>query len=625
VIVITESSAYLAKTGAFGELQTGVESSVLKKNPHKEKDGFLRFSFCYHTKNRHVAALVLVVFLVLSGQALVNAQTKAVHKPDLGPNVLIFDPAMPHDAMQQEIDKIYGIERRNEFGPERYALLFLPGEYHLDVPVGFYTEVIGLGASPDAVHITGNVHADASHENNNATTTFWRAAEGFSVTPDGGTMQWAVSQAIPFRRMHVRGDIVLHQHHGWASGGWMSDSLVDGNVDSGSQQQWISRDSEWKSWTGSNWNMVFVGVNNPPTGEWPQPPYTKIEKVPVVREKPFLEVDSKGAWFVRVPELRQDSSGISWHNGSTPGRLIPLDQFYVARAGKDSAASINAELEKGKHLLLTPGIYDLEEPIRVTHPDTVVLGLGFATVRPTHGTAAMTIADVDGIDIAGILFDAGKEISPLLMEVGQRNTARHDKNPIVLHDVFFRVGGAGVGRTKENLRINSNDVIVDHTWIWRADHGDGVGWTDNVSNNGLVVNGNDVTIYGLFVEHHQQFQVLWNGDRGRTYFYQSEIPYDPPDQASYSSAPGTNGWASYKVADSVTTHEAWGLGIYSVFIQPNVILTRAIEVPKKARIKFQHMITVALGEHGEISNVIDDKGGATAIKPRVTPKVTEFP
>ena len=585
----------------------------------------MRFSLWYHSKNRDVAALLLVVVLVVASPTFVSAQTKALHKPDLGPYVLIFDPAMPHDAMQQQIDKVYGIERRNEFGPERYALLFLPGEYHLDVPVGFYTEVIGLGASPDAVHITGNVHADASHENNNATTTFWRAAEGFSVTPDGGTMQWAVSQAIPFRRMHVRGDIVLHQHHGWASGGWMSDSLVDGNVDSGSQQQWISRDSEWKSWTGSNWNMVFVGVNNPPTGEWPQPPYTKIEKVPVVREKPFLEVDSKGAWFVRVPELRQDSSGISWHNGSTPGRLIPLDQFYVARAGKDSAASINAELEKGKHLLLTPGIYDLEEPIRVTHPDTVVLGLGFATVRPTHGTAAMTIADVDGIDIAGILFDAGKEISPLLMEVGQRNTARHDKNPIVLHDVFFRVGGAGVGRTKENLRINSNDVIVDHTWIWRADHGDGVGWTDNVSNNGLVVNGNDVTIYGLFVEHHQQFQVLWNGDRGRTYFYQSEIPYDPPDQASYSSAPGTNGWASYKVADSVTTHEAWGLGIYSVFIQPNVILTRAIEVPKKARIKFHHMITVALGEHGEISNVIDDKGGATAIKPRVTPKVTEFP
>jgi hypothetical protein len=283
-------------------------------------------------------------------------------------------------------------------------------------------------------------------------------------------------------------------------------------------------------------------------------------------------------------------------------------------------------LERGKNLLLTPGIYDLAEPIRVMRPETIVLGLGFATLRPTRGTAAMTTADADGIEISGLLFDAGPEKSPVLLEVGAEGSqARHAQNPITLHDLFFRVGGAGVGRTEVNLRINSNDVIVDHTWIWRADHEKGVGWALNSSANGLVVNGDDVTVYGLFVEHHQQFQVLWNGNRGRTYFYQSEIPYDPPDQPSYSSAPGINGWASYKVADSVTSHEAWGLGIYSVFIQPRVVLSRAIEVPRKPGVKFHHMITVALGDHGEISNVIDDKGGPTAIQPRVTPKVAEFP
>ena len=574
-----------------------------------------------------LCALIAVLQLACWNTSCAAAETKAGKRPNFGSNVVVFDPSMSQTAMQQQIDKIYAIERRNEFGPERFALLFMPGEYHLDIPVGFYTEVVGLGSSPDDVHIIGNVHADASHDNNNATTTFWRDAEGFSVTPTGGTMQWAVSQAIPFRRMHVRGNIVLHQHRGWASGGWMSDSLVDGNVDSGSQQQWISLDSEWGSWTGSNWNMVFVGVKSPPTGEWPDPPYTKVEKVPGVREKPFLEMDAQGEWTVRVPSLRKDSVGISWHGGSTPGRSIPLNQFYIAHPAKDNSATINAQLAAGKHLLLTPGIYDLDQPIRVARADTIVLGLGFATLRPTHGTPAMTVADVDGVDVAGILVDAGQEISPTLLEVGpQPGTVRHEKNPVVLHDVFFRVGGARVGKTKENLRINSNDVIVDHTWIWRADHGDGVDWKSNLSNNGLVVKGNDVTIYGLFVEHHQQFQVLWNGDRGRTYFYQSEIPYDPPDQASYTSAPGVNGWASYKVADSVAAHEAWGLGIYSVFIQPNVNLSRAIEVPKKAGIKFHHMITVALETHGEISNVIDDKGGPTKTAPhRVTPKVTEFP
>jgi len=552
---------------------------------------------------------------------------KPTGHPDLGPNVLVFDPSMPAAKIQAQIDKVYTIQQHSEFGTARYALLFLPGEYHVDIPVGFYTEVIGLGATPDGVHIFGNVHSDASLPRNNATCTFWRAAEGFAVTPSGGTMQWAVSQAVPFRRMHVLGDIVLHQKGGWASGGWISDSLIDGNVGAGPQQQWISRNDEWGSWTGANWNMVFVGVPHPPEGEWPQPPYTKVERTPIVREKPFLEVDAKGNWSVRVPELRSNSAGITWHGGSTPGRSIPLNRFYIARPDKDTAASMNAELAKGLNLLLTPGNYDLAAPIRITRANTIVMGLGFATLRPVNGTAALTTSDLDGIDIAGILFDAGEQISPVLVEVGPGGShATHAANPIFLHDVFFRDGGAQVGKAKVNLRINSNDTIIDHTWIWRADHGKGVGWTSNLSDNGLVVNGNNVTAYGLFVEHHQQFQVLWNGNHGRTYFYQSEIPYDPPDQKSYTSAPGTDGWPSYKVADDVSTHEAWGLGIYSVFRHPDVTLTRAIEAPVRRGVRFHHMITVALDDKGEISNVIDDKGGPTHLAPhRVDPKVAEFP
>jgi hypothetical protein len=562
---------------------------------------------------------------VLLAAALPALAAKAA-RPEFGPNVLIFDPSMTPQAIQKQIDAVYATQEHNEFGSQRYAFLFLPGSYSVDVPVGFYTEVIGLGPSPDATRITGNVHADANHEHNNATTTFWRAVEGFSVNPADGTMQWAVSQAVSMRRMHIRGDIVLHQHHGWASGGWMSDSLVDGNVDSGSQQQWISRNCNWKSWTGSNWNMVFVGVVHPPEGVWPQPPYTKVAQTPVVREKPFLQVNAEGEFSVRFPALRSDGVGITWREGETAGETIPISQFYIARADVDTAQTINAQLAQGKNLILMPGIYDLAAPIRVTRPHTVVLGLGYATLHPMKGTAAMTTADADGIEIAGLLFDAGQSESPVLLEVGPVGSrARHVKDPITLHDVFFRVGGAALGRTKVNLRVNSNDTIVDHTWIWRADHGEGVGWDLNTSENGLVVNGNDVTIYGLFVEHHQKFQVLWNGNGGRTYFYQSEIPYDPPNQASFTSAPGVNGWASYKVADGVKSHEAWGMGVYSVFEQPNVKLTRAIETPKSPQIRFHNMITVALGELGAISHVIDDAGESTSIHPRVTPKLTEFP
>jgi hypothetical protein len=570
--------------------------------------------------------MIKAVVVALFACSAIPAMAANSRTPDLGPNVLIFGPSMPASTMQRQIDAIYATQQHNEFGSQRNALLFLPGDYKLDIPVGFYTEVIGLGASPDGVHITGNVHADASAPNNNATTTFWRGIEGFSIFPAGGAMQWAVSQAAPLRRMHIRGDIVLHQHSGWASGGWMSDALIDGNVDAGPQQQFISRNTEWGSWTGSNWNMVFVGVPHPPSGEWPTPPYTKIAETPIVREKPFLQVDAAGTMSVCIPSLRNRSVGITWHQGTTPGKTIPISGFYIARPEVDTAATINAALAKGRNLLLTPGIYKLTEAIRVTRPETVVLGLGFATLQPVNGTAAMTTADVDGVIVAGLLFDAGVKQSPVLLQVGPDGSkARHLLNPISLHDVFFRVGGAGVGRTLVNLEVNSSDTIIDHTWIWRADHGSGVGWSSNTSANGLIVNGENVTVYGLFVEHHQQFQVLWNGNHGRTYFYQSEIPYDPPDQASYTSAPGTNGWASYKVSDAVTSHEAWGLGIYSVFLRPHVVLTRAIEVPRTPGVQFHHMITVALGNLGEITHVINDTGEATSIHPRVTPKVTLYP
>lgn len=557
--------------------------------------------------------------------------------PDFGLNVLIFSPAMPVADMQHQIDAIYAAQQHSEFGAQRNAILLLPGEYHLDIPIGFYTQIIGLGATPDAVHITGNVHADASLPRNNATCTFWRAVEGFSVTPTGGAtssagaMQWAVSQAAPFRRMHIVGNLVLHQHRGWASGGWISDSVIDGTVDSGSQQQWISRNAEWRNWTGANWNMVFVGVDHPPAGEWPKPPFTKIAETPIVREKPFLEVDAQGRWAVRVPALRAGSVGVTWHNGSTPGTSIPLSRFFIARP-TDSAATINAQLARGKNLLFTPGIYELTEPLRVTRPNTIVLGLGFATLQPVNGTAALTTADAGGIILAGLLFDAGPTQSPVLLQVGpQGSHANHARNPISLHDVFFRVGGAGVGKAKVNLLVNANNTLIDHTWIWRADHGRGVGWDQNTSDNGLVVNGNNVTAYGLFVEHHQQYQVLWNGNHGRTYFYQSEIPYDPPTQAAFTSGLDSkgervNGWASYKVADSVTAHEAWGLGVYSVFRHPDVKLTRAIEVPIKPAVRFHHMVTIALDNLGEITHVIDNAGDAAIPGPhRTTPRVTDFP
>lgn len=242
--------------------------------------------------------------------------------------------------------------------------------------------------------------------------------------------------------------------------------------------------------------------------------------------------------------------------------------------------------------------------------NTVVLGLGLAAVIPDNGITAMNVADVDGVKIAGLLIDAGTTNSQTLMQVGQPGaTARHTGNPISLHDVFFRIGGAAVGKATQSLVVNSSDVIGDHMWLWRGDHGTGIGWNSNTADTGLVVNGTDVTMYGLFVEHYQKHQVIWNGNGGRTYFFQNEMPYDPPNQAAWTNG-STRGYDAYKVSPSVTTHQAWGLGSYCYFnVNPSVVAERAFEAPDNAGVRFRNMVTVSLGGTGTINHVINNTGG----------------
>jgi hypothetical protein len=332
-----------------------------------------------------------------------------------------------------------------------------------------------------------------------------------------------------------------------------------------------------------------------------------VAQTPTVREKPFLYVDGSGLYNVFVPGMRSNAVGPSWTSGSTAGSNLPISSFYVVKAG-DTSSTINAALSSGKNLLVTPGVYHLSAPLNITRANTVVLGLGMATFIPDNGVAAITTADVDGIDIAGIIVSAGTTNSPVLVQIGPAgSSANHAANPTVLHDVFIRVGGDAAGKATQGLVINSPNAIGSDLWIWRADHGSGVGWSTNTSANGLVVNGANVTMYGLFVEHFQQFQTIWNGNGGQTYFYQSEMPYDVPNNASWT--PGNeNGYPSYKVANSVTSHQAWGVGVYCYFnTNPAVYADRAIEVPTSGT-TFHDMVTVALGGVGSIVHIINNNG-----------------
>ncbi|MCK2241742.1 MULTISPECIES: discoidin domain-containing protein [unclassified Crossiella] len=555
--------------------------------------------------------------------------------PDFGPNVLVVDPRSSTVDTQNRLNAIAREQRTNQFGPQRHAVLFKPGNYNADVDLRFYTQVAGLGLHPDDVNINGHVRVEADwlqqgeDPNNlgNATQNFWRSAENMSVTLPPNTIErWAVAQAAPYRRMHVRGQLHLwNGHDGWASGGWISDSKIDGVVVSGSQQQFMTRNTQLvDGWAGSVWNMVFVGSTGTPPPNFPNPSHTVLPTTPVIREKPFLHVNAAGDYGVFVPSLRHNASGTSWASGSTAGSSISLSQFYLVKPGTP-AATINAALNQGRHLLFTPGVHRIDDTIRVTRPDTVVLGLGLATVIPTTGKAAISVSDVDGVKLAGLLVDAGPVNSPVLVELGEPGSSRdHAANPVSVHDLFLRVGGAGPGKATVSLRVNSHDTIIDHVWAWRGDHGDGVGWTVNTGANGVVVNGADVTAYGLFAEHYQQHNVLWNGENGRTYMFQNELPYDPPDQASWMNG-GTQGWAAYKVADSVNRHEGWGLGSYCYNnVNPSVVTANSFEVPRKPGVRMHNLAAVSLGGVGTISNIINGVGGPANTTTQVR-YLTEYP
>ena len=93
----------------------------------------LRYS---HPRKLRGRGAVVELCLLLAMVAYPAGRVVAASKPDFGPNVLLFNPSMPAAAIQGQIDKVYSIQQNSQFGLARNALLFLPGAYHVDVPVG---------------------------------------------------------------------------------------------------------------------------------------------------------------------------------------------------------------------------------------------------------------------------------------------------------------------------------------------------------------------------------------------------------------------------------------------------------------------------------------------------------
>jgi hypothetical protein len=603
-----------------------------------------------------LVALALAVMAGGSATTVMADPPDSSGQPNFGPNVHIFNSSIPLSQIQASVDAIANQQVNNEFGTQRYALLFQPGTYGssthpLNFQIGYYTTVAGLGRSPNDVVINGSIDVfnrclGPNNTNCIALVNFWRSLSNLTINvtkPTGCRARdfWAVSQAAPMRRVQFNGDVTLMDYctpPSFASGGFIADSVFSGGiVVNGSQQQFLVRNSNVDVWTNGVWNQVFSGVLGAPAQCFPGQascggPYTTLAHSPVTREAPYLYMDGSGDMKVFVPAVQHNTVGTTWSSGPTPGSSVSIDKFFVARPA-DSATTINRALRRGKNLILTPGVYHLERTIEVTRADTVVLGLGIATLIPQHGRVAMTVGGGHGVLLSGLLFDAGPQNSPALLQIGSGDGQNDSKasDPSALTDVFFRIGGAVAGKAATSLVVNTDNVILDDIWAWRADHGNGVGWTTNTADTGVVVNGDNVTAYGLFVEHYQKYEVKWNGDGGTVIFFQNEMPYDPPSQAAWMERPGVDGWAAFKVNGEVDRFSGYGMGSYSFFNQGlNIYAAHAFEVPTSLPASSLHdLLTIFLdATHGKggILHVVNDSGGSSTIaNPDAPVTVVSYP
>ncbi len=590
-----------------------------------------------------------------NGTSALSDDFGSLEETKFGKNMYFFFPKddinTVNEIIQNVFDKQNDFSADAQFNTNRYAFYFKKGNYtSLNcINLGFYTSINGLGKLPTDVSLN-NIAIPAylpagelGGDGNNATCNFWRSAENVSIINTGNeqgkagygswrpeAFNWAVAQAAPLRRVYSEREVDYDWNYGWASGGYVADSKftnVENSAGTWSGQQFYTRNSDLTgNGFGCTLNNFYQGVNAPNiksgqdltnkngTSNWNdgESVVTNITYTEKIREKPFLYLDDDGEYKVFVPSIRTNAKGTSWSdNNMGEGKSYSIEDFYVAKEG-DSAQTINEQLES-KNVFFTPGIYKAEKVINVKRANTIVLGTGMASIIPDNSDAAMRVADVDGVTVAGLIFDAGTKNSDLLLEVGEKTGTSHASNPTLLADLFFRVGGTTneVTNAKDALVINSNDVLTDHFWIWRADHGTGVAWNGNPSDHGLIVNGDNVICYALFNEHFKQYDTLWNGENGKTYFYQNEKCYDPINQDAWMADYGkSNGYAAYKVANTVKKHYAVGLGVYNVFIYAGgtdsklgdssnveIQLENAVEVPNTEGVLIENVVVQTFADN----------------------------
>lgn len=125
---------------------------------------------------------------------------------------------------------------------------------------------------------------------------------------------------------------------------------------------------------------------------------------------------------------------------------------------------------------MAPGNFNLSEPLKLTKNNQVLLGIGMTSLISANGNACVEVdSGATGVRVAGLTLEAGAKKADNLLKWGSDTSKGSATSPGVMSDVFARVGGPNNSShnqvtAQRMIQINQAEVIIDHTWLWRADH-----------------------------------------------------------------------------------------------------------------------------------------------------------
>jgi len=365
------------------------------------------------------------------------------------------------EGNQNLVDQLFVAQNKKaeaEFGDTRVLILLLPGNHALEIEVGYYTSVVGVGTTPGDTVVKGYVEVPNDDDACiGALDNFFRNISNLTIDLTKNTNFFRVSQASPIRNIVVRnGDFAVAEYDtcivtdgiglgGYSSGGYMANvQIVNGSLDFSTQQQFFTRNTTFNQTKDGSWNLFYMGCEGDiPQNKCPVNGITLVTDIPrivgPIAAAPRMMYQADGTISLIKPAIYTNSRGVL---GPSPDDEVLTDVFVVNP--QTEIGLINRKLAEGVHLVFSPGIYSFAEPVKITKSGTVVMGLGYATIVPTAANAAMVIADgTEGVRVGGFILQGGVAVdgnrTNALLVVGETENAEgSEENPNILFDMSSR-------------------------------------------------------------------------------------------------------------------------------------------------------------------------------------------